>query len=112
MQFASGTPPPLVKARDLKPEITYAEAHKLAAEHASNYMQVRMGISGAPLTALTAAVDAAGSFCKPITDAMVMEGSYHIKPPCYSNPRSDKCLYGSPWTIYAQKMMGGLTDIT
>ena len=27
MQFASGTPPPVVKAQDLQPEITYDDAH-------------------------------------------------------------------------------------
>lgn len=32
MQFASGTPPSLVKDRDLKPEITYDAAHQRIAE--------------------------------------------------------------------------------
>merc|ERR1719215_2585067 len=31
MQFSSGTPPTLVKDRDLKPEVTYAEAHTTIA---------------------------------------------------------------------------------
>ena len=53
-------------------------------------------------------VQATGTFVKPITDAFVLEGSYHIKPPCYSNPRTDKCLYGSPWVQQvAQIYMGG-----
>ena len=42
---------------------------------------------------------------------MVMEGSYSIKDPCYSdklvNPDDPKCIKGSPWSEYAQKKMAG-----
>jgi len=45
---------------------------------------------------------------------MIMEGSYHLKEPCYDgevliNPRDDfTCLPGSPWNEqYSQRIMGG-----
>lgn len=48
---------------------------------------------------------------KPLIDAMTLEGSYAMKAPCYSdklvNEKSPECLQGSPWSEYAQKIMGG-----
>lgn len=38
-----------------------------------------------------------------------MEGSYHLKPPCYDNPASDACWLGCPWTKIAAVIMGGVS---
>mgnify|MGYP000158875515 CR=1 FL=1 len=59
-------------------------------------------------------VEATRTFAQPIVDAFYLEGSYHIKPPCYSNPPSSKCQVGSPWIVQAQEWMGGskAADIT
>lgn len=112
-QFASGTPPPLVKERDLKPEISDTQARQEIAKSTTAFMLMRMG-DNSQFQTLVDMVQATGTFVKPITDAFIEEGSYHIKPPCYSNPRTDKCLYGSPWALKAQKWMGGpkAADIT
>lgn len=50
---------------------------------------------------------------KPLMDAMVLEGSYTMKDPCYAhdllNPTDDpKCLPGSPWSVKAQQIMAGV----
>ena len=47
---------------------------------------------------------------KPLIEAMVLEGSYNMKEPCYSktlvNKKTPKCLQGAPWSEYAQSIMG------
>jgi hypothetical protein len=48
----------------------------------------------------------------PIIEGMVMEGSYHIRVPCYNNsiinPDTPKiCERGNKWVSEAQKLMGG-----
>jgi hypothetical protein len=49
---------------------------------------------------------------QPLLDAMTLEGSYAMKPPCYAkpliNPDDPTCLHGSPWNAqFTQKIMGG-----
>lgn len=51
----------------------------------------------------------------PLIDAMVLEGSYNIKEPCYDknlvNPYVKTCLHGSKWSEQAQFLMAGnITD--
>lgn len=48
----------------------------------------------------------------PIIESMILEGSYHIRIPCYNistiNPDwPTKCERGNKWTSQAQKLMGG-----
>ncbi len=107
MQFASGDPPTLVKMRDLKPEISYDEAHKTVASLISAFISVQLGESAA-FTVLSNAVDSTGTFLKPIITAYELEGFYNFKPPCYNDPPSPACTTGCPWTERAQQVMGGL----
>jgi len=47
---------------------------------------------------------------KPLVEAMELEGDFNLKPGCNSpnltNPYSEKCLKGSPWSEKAQGIMG------
>lgn len=109
MQFASGPAPAIVKGRDFHPEISDAAAYAATAEVTAAFMAVRMGNSGSALSTLNAKVQAAGEFFAPIIKGMELEGNYHFKPPCYSNPVTDKCTENCPWTQYTQTLMGNLT---
>lgn len=50
-------------------------------------------------------------FMKPLIDGMTIEGSYAMKDPCYDhilvNRHTPECHHGSPWSVYAQKLMSG-----
>ena len=108
-QFASGEPPALVKARDLRPEISYEDAHKQVATFATAFMSLHTGDPSA-LKEIESAVQTSGEFFQPLIAAYTKEGFYQFKPPCYDKPPTSKCTYGSPWTEYAQTIMGGLSS--
>ena len=107
-QFASGSPPLLVKLRDLKPEISYEDAHRKVATFTTAFVSLHTGDSSV-LQEIANAVHSSGDFFQPLVDAYTQEGFYQFKPPCYDNVPSSKCTYGCPWTEYAQTVMGGLT---
>ena len=112
MQFASGDPPALVKYRDLRPEISYTEAHEAIATLISAFMSLHLGDASA-LSTLTNAVEKTGTFVQPIMSAYEIEGFYNLKPPCYDNPPSPACTLGCPWTQQqAMPIMGGLKTAT
>jgi hypothetical protein len=51
-------------------------------------------------------------FFKPLIDSLIMEGSYHMKVPCYNistiNPDwPTKCERGNKWTTEASYLMAG-----
>jgi len=57
----------------------------------------------------------AEEYFKPFLEGMRLEGSYHIRIPCYSknemNPDTpNECMKGAPWVQTAQAIMGG--DLT
>jgi hypothetical protein len=107
MQFASGTPPLLVKERDLKPEITESEAHNAIGNVIAMFIEATLGDSH-ERSLLDQKVADTGLFFKPLIDAFEMEGYYYFKPPCYDNPPGPTCTAGSPWAQVAQTIMGGL----
>lgn len=107
-QFASGEPPQLVKLRDLRPEISYKDAHNKVATYTTAFMSIHTGDSSA-LKEVISAVQSSGDFLQPLIAAYTMEGFYNFKPPCYDKTPSSMCTSGCPWTEYAQTVMGGLT---
>lgn len=109
-QFCSGNPPALVKLYDLKPEISFDDAHSEVAALVSAFISLHMG-NLSTLSTLSTAVQKAGNFFQPIIDAYELEGFYNFKPPCYDNPPSPACTAGCPWSQYAQQVMGGLTRV-
>ena len=111
MQFASGSPPFLVKVKDLKPEISYDEAHSITANLTTAFMGSVLGGDNIPNKYIQQYVDSTGDFLKPLLLAFEMEGFYHFKPPCYDDPPSPKCTIGCPWSeIVSQTIMGGLPN--
>ena len=107
-QFCSSNPPAFVKSHDLKPEISFDEAHSLVASLVSAFISLHMG-NLSLLSTLSTAVQTAGKFFQPLIDAYELEGFYNFNPPCYDNLPSPACTAGCPWSQYAQQVMGGLT---
>ena len=113
MQFASGSPPFLVREKDLKPEISYNEAHSITANLTTAFMRSVLGGETNPNRSkyIQQYIDSTGDFLKPLLLAFEMEGYYHFKPPCYDDPPSPKCTTGCPWSeIVSQRIMGGLPN--
>lgn len=108
LQFASGDPPSLVKARDLRPEMSDTDAHEVIATFISAFISVHMG-DKIGMMPLVDASHATSVFFTPIIAAYEMEGSYALKPPCNSKPPGPACAIGSHWSEHAQQIMGGLT---
>ena len=106
-QFASGDIPSHVKNNDLKPEIPYDAAHSQVATLVSAFIAFQMGDTRG-LSTIQTAVEAAGSFVKPLISAYQLEGFYNFLPPCYDKEPSPYCKFGCPWTEIAQQIMGGL----
>ena len=108
MQFASGDPPTLVKDRDLKPEISYDQAHGIIGNLSAAFMSFHLSGDKNGLELINRTVEDTKSFLKPLLFAFEMEGYAHFKPPCDNDPPSTKCTTGCPWSQMAQVMMGGL----
>ena len=108
MQFASGDPPPMVKERDLRPEISEAQAHTAVASLVNTFISLHLG-DPQSLSVLSKAVETTELFMQPIITAFELEGYYNFKPPCNSQPPSS-CLLGSMWSSRAQEIMGGLKE--
>jgi len=101
--------PSLVQSNDLKPTLSQVEAHKEIGDKMVNFI---VGVRGDGTPVFNAKGDSADKFMDPIIEGMVMEGSYHIRVPCYNistiNPDwPTRCERGNKWVSEAQKMMGG-----
>jgi len=103
----TGTPPKAVKKRDLKPDVTEDKAHQETATAMVSFMdQIIFG------KRQTLDIKTSTKVVQPLVDAIVMEGSFQLKPPCFDsdlvNHPSAKCAHGSPWhNEYTQRIMGG-----
>jgi len=118
MQFSSGTPPALVKARDLVPEITYDQAHAAIAKVVASYFGQVAKAAGTDASALTQAIQATASFAKPIIAAYELEGARYFNAPAQiGGPLEKTCVKGgcqgkSNWAPEAQKVISEISGWT
>lgn len=107
MQFASGDVPSFVQQNDLKPEITEKNAQNQIALAMKSFIENAMDF-------LDGKMKESDIFFKPLIDALKMEGSYHLKPPCYDdstiNRKNNYCGHGSEWVNLALKYMAGFEE--
>merc|ERR1712060_896452 len=108
MSYMTGDAPKLVKKKDLVADIDNVTAQKVFAGAVIEFLQDvvaddfnndRLGIDSSEVLG-------------PLVEAMEMEGSYRLKPPCYGheteNPNIPTCFHGNPWTAqFSQPMMAG-----
>jgi len=89
---------------DLKPEVEEKAAHEAIAKE-------MVGFFGQVLQKKEANYNSSEELFKPLLAGLELEGSYALKPACYNskllNPDDPKCSQGSPWSVHAQKTMGG-----
>eukprot|EP01099_Mayorella_cantabrigiensis_P001008 TRINITY_DN1421_c0_g1_i2.p1 TRINITY_DN1421_c0_g1~~TRINITY_DN1421_c0_g1_i2.p1 ORF type:complete len:555 (+),score=122.90 TRINITY_DN1421_c0_g1_i2:119-1783(+) len=119
MEFAEGQPPEVVQKRDLKPEISYEEAHKLIAADAATFLRTKLNSSDITAqSVLSSRLQDTREFINPILDAFHLEGYHNFRPPCYCrndtcNPDPD-CTAGCFWSdLVSQPTMGsGLEGLT
>eukprot|EP00500_Bicosoecida_sp_ms1_P001315 CAMPEP_0203810304 /NCGR_PEP_ID=MMETSP0115-20131106/2845_1 /ASSEMBLY_ACC=CAM_ASM_000227 /TAXON_ID=33651 /ORGANISM="Bicosoecid sp, Strain ms1" /LENGTH=569 /DNA_ID=CAMNT_0050719093 /DNA_START=81 /DNA_END=1791 /DNA_ORIENTATION=+ len=108
MQFASGEPPALVKARDLHAEVTDEAARAAVVAVVADWLALQRGDASAA-AGIKAAVAATGALVGPLVQAMEVEGNTYLKPACDLNPVSPACFTGAgTWTETAQVAMGGV----
>ena len=109
MEFASGDPPSFIRDRDLRPEITYEQAHQAVATLVTAFFEFHLG-QASFLSIISTAVENTGLFMAPIVTAFEVEGYHNFKPPCNDDPPSEACTVGSKWSEYAQVVMGALKE--
>ena len=108
MDPASGLPTPSILRNDTPSEIGETVAHQQLAILICDYINMRLDKQiMTPLLAYN--LNQTKLFSQPYLNALQLEGSYHILPPCY-NKTKNKCQMGSPWSSYVQKIMSGLND--
>ena len=108
-QFSGeGQPPRNVRNNDLKPEIDDQTARDQITAILSSFMSISLNSgSDQDKALLNKYYDLTSRLVDPIIDALEMEGSYHLIPPCYSAEDKTNCTLGSPWTAkFSQNMMG------
>jgi len=100
--------PSKVRNDDLLPEISQDAGYKVIAEKMINFIKFLDGEA----EVVDQEAEAAATFLKPIIDSLIMEGSYHIKIPCYNistiNPDEPRqCERGNKWSTVASYLMAG-----
>ena len=117
MSMASGTVPPFVALHDIPAELEPSAAHDQVAEYISTFVtaQVALGEKAAKAKSrLSAWMEQQRSFFNPILGAMVMEGSYHLRPACNDLPADapqQPCWRGSPWAEVMQEKLADLPRV-
>ena len=100
-----------MKERDLKPEISYDEAHCAIANLSAYFITLQLTGDMESYDYIKAVIEKTRYFLDPILNAYEIEGFAHFKPPCNNDPPSSRCTAGSPWTAkIAQEIMGGLRN--
>jgi len=107
--------PDLVMKQDLKADVDQATGYKMVAQNLVSFVLKIKGDHEQSVAALGDFKDEAEEYFKPFLEGMRLEGSYHIRRPCYSsnlmNPDTpNECMKGAPWVHTAQAIMGG--DLT
>lgn len=102
--------PSAVVSSDLKPEVEQATAQLDFAKVIVSFIGGILGNKRVGIV-LQQRVLESEAILKPLIDAMILEGSYNIKEPCYDhtlvNERGPKCLHGNHWSEIAQGIMAG-----
>ena len=127
MQFASGTPPSNVAKNDLKPEVTYEQAHAMISGVMSDFLRSQLGDDAKAKIAIAAEVENTGTLLQPLIASLEQEGHHHFHAPCNSDyqmpaqcpaypqypsnnvqrkPQDQECTCGTPFSALAQVVMG------
>jgi hypothetical protein len=98
--FFEGPTPPFVVMHDLTPEIEHDIVQKQVADTITQFIERQTGGDNADANQkLLSKVQDSGGLLRPLIDALMLEGNYHIKYPCSMADKADPedCWVGSPW---------------
>ena len=73
--------PSYIKHNDLKPEVSEADAHSKISDTIIQFIKSRTGDLNATNN-LNATIEASNGLAEPWIDAMMLEGSHGLHPPC------------------------------
>jgi hypothetical protein len=108
MNTASGKPSDIIIKNDIQSEINETIAHQQLSIRICDY--INMLLNNQTMTPmLEYNLNQTKIFAQPYLNALNLEGSYHLLPPCY-NKTNDKCQIGCSWSTYGQNIMSGLND--
>jgi hypothetical protein len=108
MNVASGKPPNYILNNDIQSEINETIAHQQLSIRICDYINMRLN-NQTITPMLEYNLNQTKKFSQSYLNALNLEGSYHLLPPCY-NQTNDKCQLGSQWSTYGQKIMSGLNE--
>ena len=102
--------PSAVTSNDIQPEVDEKTGHIMTSNVIASFISSIEGDENA-WTNSKIFIAYTKDFMKPLLEAMELEGSYNLKPPCYNktliNDNRPGCLKGSKWSEHAQKVMSG-----
>lgn len=75
--------PTLIVKDDLRPEVSQAQAYSMVASNMVSFIAGIRGEKHVAESALKGFKNEADQFFAPFHEAMVLEGSYNLKVPCY-----------------------------
>jgi hypothetical protein len=112
--FVHGKSSFFVNLNDLEPEITEEASSDYLSSVISNFIvyQVSDRSSSESLRAksdLLAEHEQSKGYYQPIVDALLLEGSYNLKPACSDVPAGTNCWKGCEWTEHIQKHVSSLS---
>ena len=88
--------------RDFDPMVDSKKGHDILVDLVGKFFQDQK-------TSLTSMQKQTRVRYLPIVDALMLEGSYTLEPPCFLRPDTE-CFRGSPWTEHAQREISNLTS--
>ena len=102
--------PSAVTSNDIQPEMDEKTGHNMTSNVIASFIASIEGDENA-WTNSKNFIAYTIEFMKPLLEAMDLEGSYNLKPPCYNksliNDNRPGCLKGSKWSEHAQRVMSG-----
>ena len=102
--------PSTVKSSDIQPEVDEKTGHNMTSNLIASFIASIEGEQNA-WTNSKNSIAYTKDFMNPLLEAMVIEGSYNLKQPCYNktliNDNLPGCLKGSKWSEHAQRLMSG-----
>ncbi|MBF0443150.1 MAG: hypothetical protein HQK54_14675, partial [Oligoflexales bacterium] len=94
--------------RDLPSPISFTQAHAEIARITAAFIDFHSGIDNDAFLTLKDYSIGTGIMLRPLIEAMELEGSHHLKPPCNTKGADQaNCWSGSKWSALVSPMMGG-----
>ncbi|MFZ9594744.1 MAG: alpha/beta hydrolase [Bdellovibrionia bacterium] len=109
--FLQGSPSDFLMKRDFKSLLTADQANTQLAQVIGAFLDANLSSSPSSKKVLQEYRAVTETLVRPLIDAMWLEGSYHLLPPCTARVPNgvdqNHCQKGSKWAEYASTVMAG-----